>query len=1036
MRRSLPLAAVLLVAAVAACTGGGKDAAGVAGISPAAGGSDGGLGQNLAGESCRTQPRTGASALPGEPAPLGILCGSGKEPVGSLWTAALPASELTGDADQRHARILRASAETPGGRRAGERLTCDGGEWTGGSVDMRVSTCTLKVQGWPQVVLLADIGGVLYQAEGLPSLLPVLTAAIAQRSGQAIPPADSAGASKIVTAHVKGGAEQMRSADLGSLTELVRLGRFYNSTQNFAGAENAFRKALDIENRVLGPDAEGTGSVMIELALQVSNQNRFDEAAGLFHRADPIIQRSTSDTLHARYSSYLALDAANQRKYSEALAYAREATATRRKRVESQGDTLTATVQDPQQFGARGELAHSLRIEAAMALRLGDTTSALAAISEALEIMSATPGLPLSWRPEALALLAEVDAADGRFSAAQRDLGTAVALSRKLFGETAPTALVLLRRAKLQTDIERDQDALRDFQAAFAIVATDETARSQLVSDQVTPFFTAASTLASADQKQRATLADDMFRASQYVSSGVTDQTIDRAAARLSTNDPAIADLIRQTQAAERARDAARLELANEQAKPDVERGSIKETALAQLVEQQTATAAALQKKLIAAFPAYASLAQPGPVGLIDVQKRLGADEAFLSFVIGHRESYAMLLRREGFTVHKIEATDATLAEKVAQLREALGLKLGTLPDFDLGLAHELYAQLIGPFEAQLSGITHLVVATPGTLASLPFSLLVTREPAARHDYAAAAWLIRRMAVSEVPSPRAFVDLRDARAHAKSAPRPFLGVGNPTFAGAAATGKGQPSALEALAGSCRENGPVQADLIRALAPLPETADEVRRVGARLNADPNSILLGAAASEANLRRQPLGDYNVLYFATHGLLPGELRCESEPGLALSPPAGAATSAADDGLLDASEVASLSLNAELVVLSACNTAAGGGRFGGEALSGLAEAFFYAGARTLVASHWQVPSLATVRLMTGLFDRAGPQLSGGIAESLRQAQLAIAADAATAHPYYWAAFTVIGDGGRAGNLSAQASIGTANADGQEVKP
>jgi CHAT domain-containing protein len=1042
-RSSIPLAAVLLIsAALAACTGGGNATGRMAGISPSAGGGDGALGQNLVGESCRSVPRAGASALPGEPAPLDILCGAGKDPAGSLWTAALPASDQQGSRDQRHASILRATAETPGGRRLADRMSCDSGEWTGGSIDMRVSGCTLKAQGWPQVVLLADIGGILYQAEGLPSLLPVLTTAIAQRSGQAIAPADSAAAAKIVAARIKGGAEQMRSADLASLTELVRLGRFYNSTQNFAGAENAFRRALDIETRVLGPDAEGTGSVTIELALQVSNQRRFDEAAGLFRRADPIIQRSTSDTLHARYSSYLALDAANQRKYSEALAYAREATAVRRKRVESQHDTLTATVQDPQQFGARGELAHSLRIEAAMALRLGDTTSALAAISEALEIMSATPGLPLSWRPEALALLAEVDAADGRFSAAERDLSTAVALSQKLFGETAPTALALLQRAKLQTDIERDQDALRDFQAAFAIIATDESARAQLVSDEITPFFTAASALASADQKQRAALADDMFRASQFVGSGVAGQTIDRAAARLSTNDPAIADLIRQTQAAERARDAARLELANEQAKPDIERGSIKETALAQQVEQQSATAAALQKKLIAAFPAYATLAEPGPVGLSDMQKRLGADEAFLSFVIGHGRSYAMLVRRDGFSVHAVEATDATLVEQVTRLRDALTLKLGTLPDYDLGLAHDLYAELLGPFEAQLGGVTHLVVATPGTLASLPFSLLVTRQPAGggMHDYASAAWLIRRMAVSEVPSPRAFVDLRDARAHAKPAPRPFLGVGNPTFVGATATGKGQPSALDALAGSCRENGPVQADLIRALAPLPETADEVRRVGARLNADPGSILLGAAASEANLRRQALGDYNVLYFATHGLLPGELRCKSEPGLALSPPAGTATSTADDGLLDASEVASLQLNAELVVLSACNTAAGGGRFGGEALSGLAEAFFYAGARTLVASHWQVPSLATVRLMTGLFDRAGPQLTGGIAESLRQAQLAVAGDGATAHPYYWAAFTVIGDGGRPGDLSAQASIGArpagAGAEGQEVMP
>src|SRR5579872_1958138 len=367
MRRySLLLAAALLAAAAAACTASSNGTRGIAAISPSAGdGSDGALGHNLAGESCGTVPRTGASALPGEPAPLDILCGSGKEPVGSLWTAALPASSQTGDPDRRRASIVRAVAETPGGRRVAERMSCDDGEWTGGSVDMRVAACTLKAQGWPQIVLLADVGGVLYQAEGLPALLPVLTAAIAQRSGTQITPADTTAASKIMEGRFKGGAEQMRSADLASFTDLVRLGRFYNSAQNFAGAENAFRRAMDIETRVLGPDAEATGAVTIELALQVSNQGRFDEAAGLFRRADPIIQRSTSDTLHARYNSYLALDAANQRKYSEALAYAREATAIRRKRVESHGDTLTGTVQDPQQFGARGELAHSLRIEAA-----------------------------------------------------------------------------------------------------------------------------------------------------------------------------------------------------------------------------------------------------------------------------------------------------------------------------------------------------------------------------------------------------------------------------------------------------------------------------------------------------------------------------------------------------------------------------------------------------------------------------------------------------------------------------------------------
>jgi len=303
-----------------------------------------------------------------------------------------------------------------------------------------------------------------------------------------------------------------------------------------------------------------------------------------------------------------------------------------------------------------------------------------------------------------------------------------------------------------------------------------------------------------------------------------------------------------------------------------------------------------------------------------------------------------------------------------------------------------------------------------GALASLPLGVLVTRAPApgGEHDYAHAAWLIRRVALSQVPSLRAFISLRAASPGRVRPAKPFLGFGNPTFAGAAQPAEGKPSALVALAQQCRDNGPMPPEMLRALAPLPETAGEVNTVARLLGADGSAVFLGRDATETKLRQLPLEQYGVLYFATHGLLPGELRCQAEPGLALSPPATATTSKEDDGLLDATEIASLSLNADLVVLSACNTAAGGGRFGGEALSGLAEAFFYAGARALLASHWQVPSTATVRLMTGLFERAGPGLARGIAEPLRQSQLALLDQPATAHPFFWAAFTVIGDGGR----------------------
>jgi CHAT domain-containing protein len=212
-------------------------------------------------------------------------------------------------------------------------------------------------------------------------------------------------------------------------------------------------------------------------------------------------------------------------------------------------------------------------------------------------------------------------------------------------------------------------------------------------------------------------------------------------------------------------------------------------------------------------------------------------------------------------------------------------------------------------------------------------------------------------------------------------------------------------------------------LLRALAPLPETADEVRRVALTLRAGPEAIVLGRDVNEPALRKLPLDQYRVVYFATHGLLPGELRCQSEPGLALSPPAGDPTGVGDDGLLDASEVASLRLDADLVVLSACNTGGAGGRFGGQALSGLAEAFFYAGGRALLVSHWQVPSVPTVALMTGLFETVGPELKGGVAAALRGVQLKLAGAPETAHPFYWAAFTLVGDGAAAGEATTPPS-------------
>src|SRR5262249_38670206 len=154
--------------------------------------------------------------------------------------------------------------------------------------------------------------------------------------------------------------------------------------------------------------------------------------------------------------------------------------------------------------------------------------------------------------------------------------------------------------------------------------------------------------------------------------------------------------------------------------------------------------------------------------------------------------------------------------------------------------------------------------------------------------------------------------------------------------------------------------------------------------------------------------------VLHFATHGLLAGESEGlapgRAEPALVLTPPAQA--SEEDDGLLTASEVSELKLDADWVVLSACNTAAGD-KVDSQALSGLARAFFYAGSRALLVSHWYVDSQAAVAITSGAFGALKASPTIGRSEAVRRAMVALMQKTARdAHPAYWAPFVIVGEG------------------------
>jgi tetratricopeptide (TPR) repeat protein/CHAT domain-containing protein len=379
------------------------------------------------------------------------------------------------------------------------------------------------------------------------------------------------------------------------------------------------------------------------------------------------------------------------------------------------------------------------------------------------------------------------------------------------------------------------------------------------------------------------------------------------------------------------------------------------------------------------------------------------------------------------------------------------GEKVPVLP-FDLARSHALYQALLGPFEPAITG-KHLLIVPSGALTSLPFNVLVTKPPKAAIpgrlvDYRQADWLGTRQPISMLPSVASLRALRRL-ARTSRATMPYLGIGNPLLDGQqddpqfgafnkrqaqAARDKqacARPASERILLAAARTppgfgklfRG-AQADIeqLRQVPALPETADELCEVGRRLGVPESEILLGAHATEAALKdlseQGRLADYRVLHFATHGALAGQVQGSAEPGLILTPPAKGTRDAnaleRDDGFLTASEIATLKLDADWVILSACNTAGSSGETA-EALSGMARAFFYAGTRALLVSHWEVGSDAAVKLTTRAFAELQRHPRAGRADALRLSMqdLLQSGSLAEAHPSQWAPFVLVGEGG-----------------------
>jgi CHAT domain-containing protein len=431
------------------------------------------------------------------------------------------------------------------------------------------------------------------------------------------------------------------------------------------------------------------------------------------------------------------------------------------------------------------------------------------------------------------------------------------------------------------------------------------------------------------------------------------------------------------------------------------------------------------RKQIIAAFPEYAALTDPKPLTVPEAQALLKGDEVMVVVLVGSERSFVWALTRERAEWAEIDASNDTLGEHVSALRNGLdplaqqnaegtsGSRAGVKGGFDLQRAHELYKLVLGPVATVLEGKRHLIVVPTGPLTSLPLQVLITRPPQVSggdptpDELRNAAWLIKSHAMSVLPSVQSLSALRKL-ALGSAGTDPFFGMGDPVLQGSGPTEQNRGKRVATTPARFYRSGLADVRAVNELAPLPDTADELRAIGKVLGAPPDAINLREAASELRVKTLPLNNYRVIQFATHGLVAGDLSGLAEPALVLTPPK--VPTEADDGLLTASEIAALRLNADWVVLSACNTAAGTSQ-GAEALSGLARAFFYAGARALLVSHWAVYSDAAVVLTTKTFATLAASPKIGRAEAFRSAMLSLIAEGKP--PSHWAPFVVVGEGG-----------------------
>ncbi len=943
-----------------------------------------------------------------------IVCRDASQPVGTV-------RELRATSAEALARIEQGRAGT---------ISCNAD-----------GACAIKGSNIAWQTRVETKGNVTFSVEGFAAYADALNLALESVRQHRVMP----GVIKVATTSV-GGNDGFARTIAGTIDVDKALAEGYrrNHSGDYAEAAEFFealsRRAVEEQSAA---DIDPT-EVTLNRALQRSNLGEFAEAERLFAEVEAI---PTGDPVQLRLRrNFRAINALNQRDYDGAAALLQAPIPPLSTGVTVSGDAVTLTPQIVAGVNS-GDNARVIRqsndrerlspleraqiIDAQTTHLLGTVerlrgnariakTAQIKGLTDALAVREGRVTSIIRLRSQMLGELALTDEALGDKAAADARFLESVNLLAVEYPETNALASARARYAAFLTRQGQDDKAMAIYREVVNALASSQRSTAGMA-NMMSPYYRLLAARSASDPKA----IEDFFVASQLqIRPGVAD-TQAVLARELSSGSNDGARLFRQATTLGRDLERARIEDARLSQLPESpETNALRADIKAQLDNlsfQQSETVVALS-----AFPQYRVVA-PGKLDLAELQQVLRPDEAYLKMLVVGDGVYAMLIEQGGAQLWKSDISASDLDTAVDTIRSTISIvengRRVTYP-FDAATAYRLYGQLFGPVATRLPAVAHLIFEPDGAMLRLPINLLVTADTglaayeqrlldpnADPFDMRQIAWLGRTTRPSTAVSTLGF---RNARQAAPSkATNQYFGLGE----NLPVNGRLPSLGTRGAAGSS-----VDSDCLWDVAQWarPISADELITARNAMGREAGTLLTGGAFTDTAVKnRADLGDYRIIHFATHGLVTApRAACPARPALVTS--FGGADS---DGLLTFQEIFDLKIDADLVILSACDTAGAasvaatreaGLSGGGNALDGLVRSFIGAGGRSVIASHWPAPDDfdATKRLIGGLF---AAREGESVADALWGTQVHLMDDKQTSHPYYWAGFAIIGDGGQA---------------------